>query len=343
MNFNTKEIIMKLVNSVGVSGEEISASKTAEELLSQYCKTETDFFGNVVGYRGEVDENKPLLMLDAHIDEIGFIVNYITDEGFLKVSNCGGIDRRLLLAQQVTVFGNKPIRGVVTSTPPHLENDSKKAPKIDEIYIDTGLSKEECEKTVSLGDRVIISNMPASLVGDRITAKSLDDRSGVAVILLALDMVKEKNLPVNVAVCFSAQEETGERGAKIAAYKIKPDFAVAVDVSFALTSDDKEYKCGKMGKGGMIGIAPSLSKQLSERLVDIAKTEGIPYQLEIMNGETGTNADCIGVTAGGVKTVTLSVPLKYMHTPVEVVSLSDVENTAKLLAKLLERGVYNNV
>lgn len=337
---NVKDIIFELISAAGVSGDEFGACETAERMLSAFCNTETDAFGNVIGYRGEFDNNKPTLLLDAHIDEIGFIVTYITDEGFLKVGNCGGIDRRLLLAQQVTIFGKETISGIITSTPPHLEEDNKKVPELDEIYIDTGLSKEQCEKLVSLGDRVIIDNTPAELQGDRITGKSLDDRCGVAVILLALEMVKNKNLPVNVVVCFSAQEETGERGAKIASYKIDADYAVAIDVSFALTADDKEYKCGKLGKGAMIGFAPSLSRAFSERLVCVAKSEEIPYQIEVMNGETGTNADCIGVSKNGVKTVTLSVPLKYMHTPVEVISLSDVENTAKLVAKLMERGVY---
>lgn len=339
---NTKEMIFELINSVGVSGEEFVASLTAEKMLSEYCKTETDYFGNVVGYLGEFDDKKPTLLLDAHIDEIGFIVTYITDDGFLKVSNCGGIDRRLLLAQQVTIYGNETITGVITSTPPHLEDDDKKVPKIDDIYIDTGLSKEECEKIVNLGDRVIIKNTPATLMGDRITGKSLDDRCGVAVILKALEMVKDKKLPVNLVVCFSAQEETGEKGAKISAFRIKPDYAVAIDVSFALTKDDDEHKCGKLSKGAMIGIAPSLCREFSNRLIEIAKQENIPYQLEVMNGETGTNADCIGVSQNGVKTVTLSIPLKYMHTPVEVISLSDIENSAKLVAKLLERGVYKD-
>ncbi|NLZ46831.1 MAG: M42 family metallopeptidase, partial [Clostridiales bacterium] len=284
----------------------------------------------------------PTILLEAHIDEIGFIVSYITDDGFLMVSNCGGIDRRLLLAQQATIFGSETIYGVITSTPPHLEEDSTTVPKIDQIYIDTGLSKEECEKKVTLGDKVVITNKYAELQGDRLTGKSLDDRSGVAAILLALDMIKGKDLPFNISVLFSAQEETGERGAKIGSFKIKPDYAIVVDVSFALTSDDSEYKCGKLGKGAMIGIAPSLSKKMSKRFIEIAKLNDIPYQVEVMNGTTGTNADVIGVTENGVRTVTISIPLKYMHTPVEVISISDVENTARLIAKFLESGVYPN-
>lgn len=334
-----KETVFKLISSCGVSGNETSASEIAAEMLKPYAKTEIDHFGNVIGYVGKQDAQKPTVLLDAHIDEIGFVVTYITDDGFVKVSNCGGIDRRLLLAQQVTIFGKEAVTGFVTSVPPHLEEDNKKVPKIDDIYIDTGYSKDELEKIVSLGDVAVISNTPAQLCGDRITGKSLDDRSGVAVILRTLELVKGKELPFNVAVQFTSQEETGERGAKTASFKIQPDYAVVIDVSFALTADDSEHKCGKLGNGAMIGFAPSLSKELSERFKELAETKDIPYQIEVMNGETGTNADAVGVSGKGVKCVTVSIPLKYMHTPVEIVSLSDLENTAQLVAEFLESGV----
>lgn len=336
---DTKELIFKLTENYGVSGDEFPACKTAANILSEYAKTEIDHFGNVIGYVGEVDKSKNTLLLDAHIDEIGLIVTYISDDGFLKVSNCGGIDRRLLLAQEVTVLGRKNISGVITSTPPHLEADDTKTPEIDNIYIDTGYTKEQLEEFVSLGDRIVFPAKAVILNCDQITGKSLDDRSGVAVILKTLEILKGKDLPVNLAVLFSSQEETGERGAKTAAFKIAPDYAVAIDVSFALTADDKPHKCGKLGKGPMIGVAPSLSRKMSDKFISLAKEENIPYQIEVMNGQTGTNADAIGVSGCGVKTVTLSIPLKYMHTPVEVISISDIENSAKLLAAFVEKGV----
>lgn len=332
-----KEILGGLVNISGVSGEEHFASNQVCKLLSEYLECEVDSFGNVYGKPKSFDENKKTIMLDAHIDEIGMIVTYITDDGFLKVSNCGGLDARLLLAQQVEVMcSTGSIKGVVTSTPPHLEKDNSKVPEVGDIFIDIGMSKERAQELVQLGDRVYIKNQLTAMQGDVITSHALDDRSGVAAILCALDLLKDKSTKYNISVLFSAQEETGDRGAKIGAYNIAPDMAIAVDVSFALTSGESPEDCGKMLGGPMIGIAPSLSRQMSDELIDTAKAEGIPYQIEVMNGKTGTNADEIGVSRGGVKTCTVSIPLKYMHTPVETISLLDVENTAKLIAKFCE-------
>ena len=342
------DILFKLTRQNGVSGDEFCASKTAAAELEKYTSDVTvDDFGNVIANIGKRQEGKPHIMLDAHIDEIGFIVTYITDEGFLKISNCGGTDRRLLLAQQVEVIcsDGQRIYGVTTSTPPHLETDEKKAPKLDDVFVDTGLSKEKVEKIVSLGDRVIISNEPCSLLGDRVTSKCLDDRAGVLTLIQSLDLLKNnfESLNCSLSVVLSSQEETGERGAKTAAYKVNPDMAIAVDVSFARVEGDKKYTCGEMGKGPMIGVSPSLSKSMSNKFIQIAKTEKIPHQIEVMGGTTGTNADAIGVTRGGVKTVTVSIPLKYMHTPVEVISISDIENSARLIAEFLRKGVEADV
>lgn len=332
-----KQVLFELTSKNGVSGDEFSASEYAKTLLSEYLDSEVDAFGNVYGRPKFFDVEKKTILLDAHIDEIGMIVTYITDEGFLKVSNCGGLDNRVLLSQQVEVLCKGGIiRGFVTSTPPHLEKDDTVVPVIDDIFIDIGMSKSQAEAVVCLGDRVLIKNELISLQGDVVTSNALDDRAGVATILYALDLLKNKDTKYNVCAMFSSQEETGERGAKIGAYNIAPDMAIEVDVSFAMTAGDKPDKCGKLGKGPMIGVAPSLSRKMSDELINIAKENEIPYQIEVMNGMTGTNADVIGVTHNGVKTSTISVALKYMHTPVEVVSLADIENTAKLIAKFCE-------
>ena len=336
---NLKEKLFELTKATGVAGDEFSASAVACNMIKEYASDAyIDDFGNVIGNIGERTDNKSHILLDAHIDEIGFIVTFITDEGFLKVSNCGGIDRRLLLAQQVTVFGEEEIKGIITSVPPHLESDSKKVPKVEDIFIDIGMSKEKAEEIVSLGDRVSIDSESRELLNNRVMSKAIDDRAGVLAILYAFEKAKGKDLAYSVAVLFSAQEETGERGAKIAAYNINPDLAIAVDVSFALTADDSEYKCGKMSEGVMIGVAPSLSKDMSNAMINLAKEKNIPYQIEVMNGKTGTNADEISVTRKGVKSVTLSLPLKYMHTPIEVIDLKDIESTGDLIAEFLING-----
>ncbi|WP_028504561.1 M20/M25/M40 family metallo-hydrolase [Ruminococcus sp. FC2018] len=335
MGFDLKQALSELCAAPGVSGAEKTAQQTAQQLLSQFAKTETDSFGNVYGYVGEQTHGRQKLMLEAHIDEIGYIVTYITDEGFLKISGCGGIDERALAAQQVTVYGKETIKGVITSIPPHL-SEKNNSYSINDVFVDIGLSKQQAEKLVSPGDRVLVENELVSLGGSLVTSKALDDRSGVAAVLLALDMLKDKQTVYDICVLFAAQEETGERGAKTGAFRLAPDLAIAVDVSFAKTHFESEEDCAKMGQGAMIGIAPVLSSEFSQGLIQTAERCGLPYQLEIMSGTTGTDADKISITAGGVRTVIVSVPLKYMHTPVEVIDLGDVEKTAQLIAEFAQ-------
>ncbi|MDE7301803.1 MAG: M20/M25/M40 family metallo-hydrolase [Oscillospiraceae bacterium] len=330
--------IMSLADARGVSGDETNAAELALSMLKSY--TDDCFIknGNVIGRLG-CKGAKPHILLDAHIDQIGFTVTHITDDGFLKIAGCGGIDRRLLLAQQVTVLGRKPLDGVICAIPPHLETDESNVPEMEDICVDVGLTKARAEEMISLGDKIVFSSKCEKLQGDRITGAALDDRCGVAAVLRALELVKDKTLQCGLSVMFSTQEEVGERGAKIGAFDIEPDIAIAVDVSFALTSDDSELKCGKMGGGCMIGFSPVLDRELSQRLKAVAEKNDLPYQIEVMSGTTGTNADRFSVNKNGVKAATLSIPLKYMHTPVEVISLSDVENTAQLIAAYITEVV----
>lgn len=328
-----KETIKKLADCGGVSGDEDSAAKLALGLLREY--TDDCYIKNncVFGNFGKREESRPHILLDAHIDRIGFVVTHITEDGFVKISNCGGIDRRLLLAQQLKIYGKKEVFGVIASIPPHLEKkgDDGRVPDYPDIYVDVEANKDQIE----IGDKAVFLQSCRDLCGDRIGGAALDDRCGVACLLKTAEMLKGEELNCSYTIMFSSQEEVGERGAKIGVYDVDPDIAIAVDVSFALTADDSEIKCGKLGKGAMIGFAPTLDRELSNSIKDIAEKNEIPYQLEIMNGETGTNADRFSVNAGGVRAVTLSIPLKYMHTPVEVISVSDVQNTALLIAEYL--------
>ncbi len=337
-----EEVCRRLCAATGVSGYEyMSGSAAAQKELRTYTDdVEVDFMGNVIAYLNRERTDLPLLLLDAHIDEIGMIVTYIEEDGFVRVSNCGGIDRRLLAAQEVTIYGKKPIFGVFGSKPPHLASgdDAKKIPEISEMYIDVGMSKEEAEKWITPGDRVITNSAFRPMLNDRIAVKSLDDRCGIACILEALRLLKEQNaeLPCRLAVLCSAQEETNFGGAYSAAYRINPDIAIAVDVSFALTSDSPKDACGLMSKGAMIGIGPSLNKSLSDKLLQIAKEQEIPFQYEVLGGHTSTNADVFTNMRGGVQTGLLSIPLRYMHTPIEEIQLSDLEAVGKLLCEYIK-------
>ena len=327
-----RSTVVSLSEISGTSGSESKAAQLALGMLREYCPDAEIINGNVTGKFGTHKEGLPSLLLDAHIDQIGFAVTYITDDGFIKVGNIGGIDRRLLPAQPVVVHGSRDIKGVICSVPPHLTSGGSEVLEMDDVAIDTGLTKEELEKLVSLGGTVTFDVTCRDLIGSRITGGALDDRCGVASILYALELLKGSDLAYNVTVLFSTQEEVGERGAKIGAFEIDPDIALAVDVSFAYAIGEEESKCGYLGKGPMIGISPSLSREISDELINTAKSADIPYQIEVMSGLTGTNADRFSVNRCGAKACTVSIPLRNMHTPVEVIDLNDVELTAKLLA-----------
>jgi len=333
---NIKDTVITLSQSYGASGNEESTAETALDMVRKYCEEAEIKNGNVTARFGKFQEGRPSLLLDAHIDQVGLIVTHITDEGFIKFSALGGIDRRLLPAQQVVIHGKKDIKGVICSVPPHLSGNSGSVPEIGDFSIDSGMSAETLSDIVSPGDSITFDVKCRELLGGRVSGCAFDDRSGVASILYALELLKDKKLKYNVTVLFSVQEELGERGAKIGAYEINPDLAIAVDVSFGYASGETEHKCGYLGKGPMIGISPSLSRELSEGLIKTAEDKNIPYQIEVINGLTSTNADRFSVNREGAKTCTVSIPLRYMHTPVEVIEISDVELTGKLLAEFIK-------
>lgn len=332
---NTTELLKKLTSAVGVSGMENNVSTLLADMLGQYGEVTVDDMNNVVCTFGKGKH----FLLDAHLDEIGFIVKSISDDGFIKVDKCGGIDERMLLASEVSVWGKKEVRGVISNLPPHLQKSGeKKAPKIDEIAIDVGMTKAEAEKVISLGDRVTFKRNFNELVGTQVCSNVLDDRSGVASILLAVE--KLKNVDAKITVCFSSQEEVGTRGAKTVAYGKDVDEAIVVDVSFGYTPMCKKSDCGEIGKGVMIGVAPILDNTMSNKMQEIAKAKNISHQIEVMGGgHTGTNADVITINQRGIKTSLLSIPEKYMHSPIEIVDTKDVEATADLICEYIMESV----
>lgn len=327
-----KSVLKALTEEIGVSGDEFSASDKAAEFLSRFAQDVTvDDFGNVTGFiKCGVPDAKTLL-LNAHIDRVGLIVTYIDDDGFLSVGNCGSPDIKTYLAQSVTVHGKSAVGGVVSTLPPHVSK-SDKAPAIEDISIDVGMTKDRAAEVISPGDRVTVNSCFRELCGSRVCASAVDDRSGVCAVLEALDLLKDKPLKYDLAVCFSAQEETGERGAKQAVFRIQPDEALIVDVSFGNTPDSEPKETAKLGSGVMIGFSACLDKKMSELLRALAKKENIPFTEEVMSNSTGTDADAIGVVGKGVKCCTLSFPIRYMHTPVETVDLNDISAAARLIA-----------
>lgn len=328
-----KKMLYELTSYVGVSGEEQNMSGTIQKLLPNEAEVRTDALGNIIAeFKGE---GVPFL-LDAHLDQVGMIVTDIDDEGFLLFDKCGGVDPRILTGHEVTVWGEEPVYGIVCSVPPHLQkNDDSSKVDIHHMAIDIGMNAEQAKKLISRGDRISLKIEPKDLLNGRISAPALDNRAGVAVLLRAVEILKEENKNYPLTLLFSSQEEIGCIGAGCGAFSGEADEAVVVDVSFALTPDSSRTECGELGKGPMIGIAPILDTQNTNLMRTCAERMGIPYQLEVMNGRTGTNADSITVAAGGKRTALVSIPLRYMHMGIEVISLNDLENTARLLAEYI--------
>ena len=333
-----KEILFELSNSDAV-GYVTEARDIAYTMLSKYCECEKSDTLNIFGYlKGESDYT---VMLDAHIDQIAFIVTDVDDNGFLTVSNVGGIDLRQLPSRRVIIHGKQKVTGVFVSTPPHLGGKDTDYSDITAIKIDTALGS--CAKDIiSVGDIVTFSTEPVSLIGDRVAGKSFDDRAGCAVIIEVAKRLSKEKLPVNVAFLLSDSEEIGQRGAKTAAFKVTPNEAVVVDVSFGDTPGISSDKTGDLAKGAMIGISPLLDKGMSKKLISVAKDKNIPYQIEVMARDSGTNADVIATTKTGVKTATVSIPLRNMHTDCEILSISDLENTVTLLCEYIRNGGVKN-
>lgn len=333
-----KETLFSLSNH-HAAGSITEASDLAFELLSKYCKTERQNNLSVIGFlKGESDYT---LMLDAHIDQISMVVTDIDDKGFLTVSNAGGIDIRSLPSRRVTVHGKEKITAVFCSTPPHLADKEKEYENIAQLKIDSLLG-ERAKEIISVGDFVTFSGSAFELSENLVCGPSFDDRAGVACIIEIAKRLKDKKLPVNVAFVLSDGEELGLRGAKTATFKTEPFEAIAIDVSFGDGIGIDEEECGKLGKGAMIGFSPVLDSKISKKLISLSKEKNIPYQVEVMGDKTGTNADAISVTKSGVRTCTVSIPLRNMHTDCEILNINDLESVCNLLCEYIIAGGVKN-
>ncbi len=330
---NIKDNLLSLSNAVGI-GSIDTAACFAFDILSKYTAATKNGL-NVVGeIKGKGNHT---LLLEAHIDEVGFVVTDIDECGFLTVKNCGGIDLRALPARAVTIHGKRDITGVFCATPPHLAKGDTKYDDISALKIDSLLG-ENAREVISVGDFVSFKAEAQALLNDRITGKSLDNRAGVACLLEVAKRLSGKELPFNVVFALTDGEELGHRGAKTTAFSTCADAALVLDVTFADGPDIAAKDCGKLSGGGMIGVSPVLDKEISNKLINIAKEKDIPYQIEVMGSATGTNGDVISISKSGVKTGLVSIPLRNMHTDVETVCLNDLSAVCDLLEQYILGG-----
>ncbi|MBR0414143.1 MAG: M42 family peptidase [Clostridia bacterium] len=329
-----KEVLKKLCLCAAPAGAESEIYRTAKELMEPYGTCRTDKRGNFICTK---EGSGTHFLLDAHMDQIGLAVTSIEEGGFLKFGKVGGMDRRVLPGSEMLVLGTEPLYGIVSTKPPHLveESEQKKAPKFEDMAMDTGLSREALLKKVSLGDKVVYKPYFGELLGENVTATALDDRAGMAIIFRTMEILKTAGSTAAVSAVFSVGEEVGGKGADNASFACEADEAIAIDVSFASqkeVADKRQNSTMPLGGGAFIGVAPILCKEMTDGLIACAEKHNIDYRIEVMSGKTGTNADGIAAAKYGTKTAMVSPPIRNMHTPVEIANLNDLEQCAQLIA-----------
>lgn len=341
-----KELLRRLSEAHGAPGYEDEVSKIMHEELVEVCDEITrDKLGNVIAKKGS---GKPVYMLTAHIDEIGFLVKHIDKKGYVWFITMGGFYDPTIFGTNVVIHTpNGKIQGVVGSRPIHLmkKEEREKVVEWKELFIDVGAANKKEAKMlgIEIGQPITIDKRMRTLTGNRVTGKAMDDRAGVTILIEI--MKRLKNFKGTVYAVGSVQEEVGLKGAQVAAFRLRPDVALAIDVSFAGGPGIQPKETDiKMGNGPIISFAEYSGGGLianpivNKWLIGAAKTNKIPIQLEATY--TGkTDAAAIYVTAEGIPSGSIGIPARYLHTPVEIVDLDDMELIVKLITAAVEEGI----
>ncbi len=335
-----QDIIRKLSNLRGISGHEYRINTEIAKMFEPYADSVTiDELGSVIAVKKCGRDNAPKVMLEAHMDEIGLIVTSITEEGFIAFSNVGGVDPRILPCAEVIIHSTEDVSGIVGMPPKHI-GDENKSYQLKDLLIDTGLSLDTVKKFVSVGDSITLPQSVGALGDTQFSSKTMDDRASVAAILKVMERIADCDLNCDIYAVSAVQEEVGCRGGKTTSFGIMPDMAIAIDVTHGITPDNSENAV-EIGKGTAISKGPNIHPKLVERLEQTAIDNEIPYTIEIDGGATGTDAWEIQVSGAGIPVALMSIPLKYMHTSVETLAISDVEDTARVITEFV-KGLEGN-
>jgi endoglucanase len=341
MNKTSRDFLKALLETPSPSGYEQPAAKLWRRYVEDSVdELVADVHGNSIAILNPKAEFK--FMLTGHIDEIGLTLMHIDDKGYIYTAQIGGVDPALLVGQRVSIVTNKgSVLGVIGRKAIHQmqPDERKKGVEMDNIWIDIGAgNKKEAQKRVQIGDPVVIDVECRTLYGDKIVSRATDDKAGAFVVAEVMKALTKRKLNICVIGVATVQEEVGLRGAITSAYRVHPQAGIAVDVTFASDHPDTDpKKTGevKLGKGPVLHRGPNINPVMERELFNIAKARKIPCQLTAEPRPSGTDANAIQLCRGGAATGIVSIPNRYMHTPVEVISIKDVDYCVKLLTEFL--------
>lgn len=331
ISYRKKELyktICDLTSLCTVSGSEMLVENAIADLYGDAFDSVTfDSVGNCVLYKSCGRENAPKIMIDTHFDEIGFIVTEVLDGGFLRITNVGGVDRAIMQAADVTVYGREELSGVIISTPPHLRSGGKKLPPMEELFVDVGIgyTRDELLSIAPVGTPVTFKKRCEHLLGDNIVGASFDNKLCAAVAIDCISDAPKEKLAGDIYITLSCREETGRShgGAYVIANRIKPDYALVIDVNLADAPDVPARECVKLDKGISISYSPVTSRALTLRSAELCEMGKILYQKKTEAHSTGTNAPAVNLAALGIPVVDVGLPIRNMHTYNEIASMND--------------------
>jgi putative aminopeptidase FrvX len=338
--------LQALVAAPSPSGYEQPAQRVFRSYISPFAQVSQDVMGNVFGRIQGEGADLPKVMLVGHSDEIGFQVRYLDDKGFIYFGAIGGVDAHLTPGQRVHIHGrNGSVPGVIGKKPIHLmePKDRETVVKLDNQYIDIGAAdKKEAEQLVRVGDPITFAASLERLQGDRVTSRGFDDKAGSFVVAEVLRQIAAADVKplVDLYGVSSVQEEVGLRGGTTSSYSVNPDIGICVEVDFSTDQPDVERKHNgdvAVGHGPILPRGANINPALFDLLSGTAANEEIPVQFTGIPRATGTDANVMQISRGGVATALVKIPLRYMHTPVEVLSLADLDNAVKLIVAALYR------
>ncbi len=332
--------LKEMITAPGVSGYEAPIRKIIEETWQPLVdELSVSRLGSLHALRrGQGEGPRPGILIATHMDAIGLIVTGVKD-GFIRLSKLGGIDARVLPGQAVTVHGREDLPGVIVQPPGHtLPPDAQIGPvPLNYLLVDVGLSPRQVSRKVRVGDPISFAQEPLEMNTEFLAGHTLDNRVSVAALTLCLQELQNRTHAWDLWAVATTQEEETLGGALTSAYDLRPKLAVAVDVTFGASPGSPGHLTFKLGKGPTLGWGPNVHPGLYKAFKDLADRLEIPYHLEAMPGSSGTDAIKLQIAAEGIPTMVIGLPLRYMHTPVEMVSIKDVKRVGRLLAEFVSR------